>query len=118
LASPTTSAPQTDKTFGRALQELIRDREEFSTQTGNVNWRAVARALPGVHYETLRKAAASERDASIPLIETVAAMVGVEPTYFLEYRLWAAARDFDASVVGEEVARNNLKRWRGVQRSS
>jgi hypothetical protein len=106
--------------FAQALRSLLLEREEFLTQTGNINWRAVADALPGVHYETLRKAVAGERHPGVDLIEKVAALVGVPPHYFAEWQLAHAMRQFDARPaplgVGFDSAMDNLRRWTESQK--
>lgn len=106
--------------FAQAFRSLLLEREEFLTQTGNINWRAVADALPGVHYETLRKAVAGERHPGVDLIEKVAALVGVPPHYFVEWQLAQAMRQFDARPiplgVGFDSAMDNLQRWTESQK--
>ena len=106
----------TDKPFGRALADLLRDQEDYLTHTGNINWRLVAGALEGVHYETLRKCVAGERQPTLRLIEQVADLVGVEPTYFVEYELARALRDFDVREVGFEQATENLRAWMSAKK--
>ena len=97
--------------FGRALHELLADREDFKTRTGNINWQLVAKALKGVHYESLRKSVAGERQPSVSLMEQVAELTGVKADYFVEYELAEAQRAFDVREVGFEQARENLLRW-------
>jgi hypothetical protein len=97
--------------FGEALRPLLEDREEFLTKTGNINFRAVANALDGVHYETLRKAAAGDRVPPLHVIEQVAALLGVSPDYFAEYALARVSRDFDVREVGWDQAIENLRAW-------
>jgi plasmid maintenance system antidote protein VapI len=106
----TTALQQTRKPFGQALAELLRE-SDYTTQTGNVNWRAFARTLEGIHYETLRKAVAGERTATPHIIEEVARALGLRPDYFVEYRLWQAQREFDIREVGFERALENFERW-------
>ena len=101
-----------DKPFGRALHDLLVGREEFSTLTGNVNWRLVADSLDGVHYESLRKCVAADRQPTVDLIEKVAALAGVSPDYFVEYELAEAMRAFDVKQVGFDEARANLTAFR------
>ena len=107
---------RSDQPFGKALQPFLLAREEFLTQTGNVNYRLVAEALENVHYETLRKAVAGERLPNLRLIEQVAELVGVEPDFFAEYQLALARRDFDIHEVGWETAMRNLQAWSAKQR--
>jgi len=106
--------------FAQALRSLLLEREEFLTQTGNINWRAVADSLPDVHYETLRKAVAGERHPGVDLIEKVAVLVGVQPQYFAEWQLAQAMRQFDARPaplgVGLDSAMDNLRRWTETQK--
>lgn len=97
-----------DKPFGRALRDLLLTRDEFVTQSGNVNWSAFSERLTEVHYETLRKAISGERPVTPHVIEDVSQALGVEPTHFAEYRLWLAQRAFDVKEVGWEAAMRNL----------
>jgi hypothetical protein len=104
----------TDKTlpkpFHVALRRLLAEREEFWTKTGNINWRTVAEALEGVHYETLRKAVARERSPSPKLMEQLADLAHTSPDCFLEYQLHLVRRQFDEREVGIDRATENLRR--------
>jgi transcriptional regulator with XRE-family HTH domain len=100
----------TDDSFPVALRELLIEHD-YSTASGNPNWTAFAEELRGVHYETLRRAAAGERSPSARLIEECARALRLPPDYFLEYRLYLAQRNFDPKAVGLERAVENLKRW-------
>jgi hypothetical protein len=97
--------------FTAAVRTRLEVRDEFLTNTGNINWRAVAEALPGVHYETLRKAVAGDRNPTPALMEQVAGLLGIEPDIFAEYQLHLAQRQFDVGEVGWEAAMDNLRRW-------
>ena len=97
--------------FTAAVRARLEARDEFLTNTGNINWRAVAEALPGVHYETLRKAVAGDRNPTPALMEVVADFLKIEPTIFAEYQLYLAQRQFDVGEVGWESAMDNLRRW-------
>lgn len=101
---------QARKPFGAALAELLRE-SDYTTRTGNVNWRAFSRELHGVHYETLRKAVSGERPVTPHIIEEVARALRVKPDYFVEYRLWQAQRAFDPREVGFERALENFEAW-------
>jgi len=106
----TAALEPTRKPFGQALAELLRE-SDYTTNTGNVNWRAFARELDGIHYETLRKAVAGERTATPHIIEEVARALRIRPDYFVEYRLWQVQRLFDVREVGFERALENFERW-------
>lgn len=97
--------------FGTALRQLLQDRQEFLTKTGNVNYRLVANALDGVHYETLRKAAAGDRSPTVHLMEQLAELLNVSPDYFTEYRFELVQREYDVKEVGWENAVKNLRRF-------
>lgn len=97
--------------FAVVARALFQAREEFLTHTGNINWMAVSEQLPGVHYETLRKALAGDRQPTVELMEAVARLAEVDPTLFVEYRLHLARREFNVREVGFETAAANLKRW-------
>jgi hypothetical protein len=114
---PTLAAGKgTDRPFGRALHDLLQEREEFVTGTGNVNWRAVAAAMHGVHYETLRKAVAGERMPAVSLIEQAATLAGVDPEYFVEFQAAQVMREFDVREVGFDEAVENLRLWAEAQK--
>jgi len=102
--------------FAALLRTRLAARDEFLTHTGNINWRIVADALEGVHYETLRKAVAGDRPPTPELMERLAGLLGEPPTVFVEYRLWLAQRDFDVREVGLEAAMRNLEAWAKRQR--
>lgn len=101
------------RSFGDVLRGLLEDREEFHTKTGNINWMAVAHAMDGVYYETLRKAVAGDRWPNAELMEKAAALVGVQPDVFVEYQLYLAQRQFDVKEVGWDEAMANLRAWAG-----
>lgn len=97
--------------FGAVVRALFADREEFLTNTGNINWMAVSERLPGVHYETLRKSLAGDRIPTSDLMEKIAELAAVDPTVFVEYRLYLAQKEFNVREVGWEQAAENLQRW-------
>ena len=101
---------ETSDPFRITLRDLVVERG-YATKTSNANWSAFASRLRGVHYETLRRAAAGERSPSPQLIEECARVLGIRPEYFLEYRVHLAQRDFDPSAVGVERAKRNLEAW-------
>jgi len=96
--------------FGIVLRDLVLE-EGIVTGLGSPNWVAVADRLPGVHYETLRKAVAGERAPAPKLMETVASVFKVKPDVFYEYRLRQAQLDFDPKEVGVDKAIANLEAW-------
>lgn len=97
--------------FGRALRALLEGDERFLTLTGNINFRKVAELLPTTHYETLRKAVTGDRPATPEFIEEVAGALGVDPDYFVEWRLDQARKRFDVREVGFDQALSNLSAW-------
>lgn len=97
--------------FKDAVRRLFLDRDEYLTQTGNINWMLVSEALPDVYYETLRKAIAGDRRPTADLMEKVATLAGVQPDVFAEYQLEQARRQFDPKEVGMETAMANLQAW-------
>lgn len=96
--------------FGAVVRDLLIEKD-ITTALGNPNWRAFAGTLGGIQYESLRKAATGERWPSPKIMEAVADKLGVSPTVFWEYQLWAAQRNFDPREVGEEQAFENLVEW-------
>ena len=103
-----------DSSFGALLRDYLIQRD-IVTGIGNPNWSAFADTLPGVHYETLRKAVAGERAPGPGLMEAVADGLGVKPQVFFEYRLHEAQRQFDPKTVGVEQALTNLETWVAAQ---
>ena len=77
------------------------------------------RDVPVIHYETMRKILSGERkldgkgdrEKDIRDIEIVAEAFGADPTTAKEYNVLIAQRAFDASVVGEATADENLALW-------
>jgi hypothetical protein len=115
---PGTNAAELDyRTFGTALRDLLIERG-VTTRLGNPDWPAFTAKVPGVHYETLRKAVAGDRPVAPKLIEAVGKALGLEPQMFAEYRLWQVRCSFDPAVVGTEPALENLARWESRQNQS
>lgn len=100
----------TDKPFGTALAELLREAD-FTTSSGNVNWHAFSREVDGFSYEYMRKIVAGERPPSPQFMEECARALRVMPEHFAEYRLAMARRQFDAREVGFDQALANLEQW-------
>jgi hypothetical protein len=100
----------TDKPFGEAMADLLREND-YTTSTGNPNWHAFAAMLKDVHYETLRKAVAGEREPSMHVMEEVARALRVKPEHFAEYRILKVAESFDIRKVGFEKAQANATAW-------
>lgn len=97
------------RTFGRALRDLLIEHG-FVTGTYNSSLKRFKdERLPGMHYETLRKAVAGARKPSPSVMEDVAGALGVNPAEtFSDYQLWLARRQFDPHEVGAEAAMANL----------
>jgi hypothetical protein len=102
--------------FGRAMSNLVRDAGNtgWLTSAGNPNWHVFANELDGVHYETLRKALAGEREPTPAVMEECARVLDIDPRYFVEYRLNEARELFDPRNVGLERALENFDRWASV----
>jgi len=99
------------KPFKDALAELLREND-YTTQTGNVNWHAFARELaPEIHYESLRKALAGTRTVTPHIMEECARVLRIKPEHFVEYRAYRVAEDFDVKKVGFEQVLANLETW-------
>jgi hypothetical protein len=71
-----------------------------------------------MHYETLRKIKSGDRALDATVIEQIAKAAGVEPTYFVEYRLLKARDLFDPKVVGFDQAAENLRAYLAVPAKS
>jgi hypothetical protein len=96
--------------FGIALRDLLL-AHGVTTPMGNPDWAGFAQQLPGIHYETLRKAVTGDRYPAARIIEAVSDALPVKPATFAEYRLWVVQRQFDPNVVGLERALMNVRRW-------
>jgi hypothetical protein len=95
--------------FGEELRDLL-IAKGITTGTGNACWATLASRMPGVHYETLRKAVTGERLPSHALMESSATAIEEEPEAFSEYRLFKQRSKFDPKVVGRQTALNALAR--------
>lgn len=94
--------------FGQRLRDLLIERD-ITTGMGNPNWKKFAEMIPGVHYETLRKAVTGERDPAPALIERIAQVLKIDPVTFDEYAVWKTQRMFDPREVGLEEAMENVR---------
>jgi hypothetical protein len=102
--------------FGRVLAQLLIE-SGFTRRNSNPDWVRFAGRLPGIGYETLRKAVAGERAVSEHIMREVALALGVEPTVFIEYRLLQARRNLDPSEVGWSRAVEALATFEGETRN-
>jgi hypothetical protein len=100
----------TPPTFGNVLARLLMDAG-FTKLNNSPDWVAFVVTVPGVSYETLRKAVTAERPVSEKLMRTVATALNVEPTIFPEYRLLVASRELDPQQVGWNRALESLVGW-------
>jgi hypothetical protein len=105
MADTTTNQP-----FAKALAGVVSRDDRYVTRLGAITWSEFAKALPSIHYETLRKMLHGERQLDERAIEEIAAAAGVDPCYFAEYRLMKARDRFDPRVVGLDEALSNLER--------
>jgi hypothetical protein len=71
---------------------------------GNPSWMEFVERVPGITYESLRKAIVGERSPSEKILVAAAQALGVSPTVFTEYRLLEARRALDPSEVGWDRA--------------
>jgi transcriptional regulator with XRE-family HTH domain len=94
--------------FGPTLARLLTDAG-YARRNSNPDWVRFVAEVPGVSYETLRKAVADERAVSETLMRRVATALNVEPTVFLEYRLLQARRELDPLEVGWQRAAAALR---------
>jgi len=101
-----TNPPQ----FGAKLRELLINNG-IVTRMGNPDWTALVQQMPGVSYESLRKAIVGERAPSEKIMRKVSQALDVEPTVFAEYQLLQARSALDPDQAGWESATNALKRW-------
>jgi hypothetical protein len=110
----------TDKTvrpFGEVLAVLLRDND-FTTRTGNVNWKAFSEVVDGLHYETLRKAVVGDRRVTAYIAEACARVLRVRPSVFVEYELAELRRLLDPEAVGFEQAVKTFHSLRGRNSST
>lgn len=96
--------------FSRQLAELLIERG-LTRRNGNPDWSRFSRELPGVSYESLRKALTGERPVSLKIMRSTAKQLEVSPTVFYEYRLWAARRELDPATVGYLRTARALAAW-------
>lgn len=96
------------RSFGLRLRDLLIERD-ITTGMGNPNWSEFAEQMPGVHYETLRKAVTGDRAPAPALMERCAEALDVSPDVFDEYQVYQAQRQFDPREVGLETAMENLR---------
>jgi hypothetical protein len=104
-----TNPPQ----FGAKLRALLINAGVV-TRMGNPDWTALVRQMPGVSYESLRKAIVGERFPSEKIMTTAAEALDVQPTVFVEYQLLQARRALDPDQAGWKAATNALERWERV----
>lgn len=99
---------RSEERFGVALRDVLLEREDYEAgvRAGarQVDWRRFAQDLPGVNYETLRKAVGGIREPSVAVMEHVAKFLKIDPSYFAEYRIAQAQRAVDPDQVGFEEA--------------
>jgi hypothetical protein len=98
----------TPRPFGATLRDLLLEKD-VTTPMGNPDWAGFAQQLPGIHYETLRKAVTGDRHPAPKVIEAVSDALSVSPETFVEYRLWVARRMLDQNEVGLDEALRNLE---------
>jgi hypothetical protein len=96
--------------FGVVVRNLLIDAG-IVTRMGNPDWTSLVQRMPGVNYESLRKAVVGERAPSEKIMLATAQALGVEPTVFVEYRLLKARRALDPDYVGWSTATKALNRW-------
>lgn len=105
--------------FGSALRALMEER--------GLSYRGLAEAIgtideQGITHAHLNMLANGHDKPSMRVMELIARACDVPPDFFAEYRLTAAMRELDPSVVGLEQALENLNarlasRRRGGARS-
>ena len=83
---------ESQKRFGEALFDLLRDEDAYLTSGGRVNLRAFAAEVEMFPYQTLRRATVGARPASVELMQECARVLRVRPEYFAEYRAEQARR--------------------------
>jgi transcriptional regulator with XRE-family HTH domain len=97
------TADESTERFGAALTRALSERPEFLTRTGNVAWSRFAQVLAdraGISYASLHKAVSGEREPTMRLMQAVAGALGLEPDYFLEYRLARIREALDPRAQG------------------
>lgn len=99
--------------FVEALEALLDARHHPAYNpnarlTGRtLNTSLLARQMPSVNREVLRKAISGERRLDRGLLEAIAAALDVSPGYFAEYRQMVARDLLDPDVVGFDQAVQN-----------
>ena len=93
--------------FGRTLALLLIENG-YVRRNNNPDWIRFVASVPGVSYETLRKAVAGDRPVSSSLMRRVAGALNLEPTIFAEYRLMQTRTALDPREVGWKRATRAL----------
>jgi hypothetical protein len=81
-----TERKQTTRPFPQALGELLRFQQQ--DPLGTVNLRTFFAQIPEYSYDALRKMVRGKLPLQPQAIEAMAAVLGVLPDYFVEYRAW------------------------------
>jgi hypothetical protein len=76
----------TDRPFAEAMGDLLRTQQ--ADPIGIISLRALFSQIEGYSYDALRKMVRGELTLQPAAIEAMAAVLGVPPEYFLEYRAW------------------------------
>ena len=85
-AKPMAPQPHTNQPFPEALGDLLRAQQ--ADPIGIISLRALFVQIEGYSYDALRKMVRGELTLQPAAIEAMAAVLGVPPEYFLEYRAW------------------------------
>ncbi len=80
------SNARSTRPFPQALGELLRVQQ--GDPLGTVNLRAFFAQIPEYSYDALRKMVRGQLTLQPEAIEKMAAILGVPPEHFLEYRVW------------------------------
>lgn len=113
---PRPQPPPSTKPFPDALADLA-EYVGISThrRTGEVNVAALYEAIGGRKAigtdMTLRRLMHGTKTPTIEYMRIIADGLGVDPAYFVEWRLYEARSAFDPDIVGLETALANWQAW-------
>lgn len=97
--------------FPERLATLAIADSRYRTRLGSINYAELARNLPTMHYETLRKLMLGERRLTADALEEIATALDVQPDEFAEYRMLKLRDQLDPETAGFDEAARTLREF-------